>query len=54
MIIKGYPKLNNIKQTAEETKQALGVPTKATYTAAILGLISVPAFRKSSLLFFKY
>jgi uncharacterized membrane protein YphA (DoxX/SURF4 family) len=36
MMIHGYPKLKNMKQTAEETKQTLGIPTKATYTAAIL------------------
>jgi putative oxidoreductase len=36
MMIHGYPKLKNIKETAEETKQTLGIPTKATYTAAVL------------------
>jgi putative oxidoreductase len=35
-MIHGYPKLKNMKQTAEETKQTLGIPTKATYTVAIL------------------
>jgi putative oxidoreductase len=36
MIIHGYPKLKNMKQTAEETKQTLGIPIRATYTATIL------------------
>lgn len=35
-MIHGYPKLKNMKQTAELTKQTLGIATKATYTAAIL------------------
>ena len=35
-MIHGYPKLKNMKQTAELIKQTLGLPTKATYTAAIL------------------
>jgi putative oxidoreductase len=36
MIVHGYPKLKNIKETAKETKQTLGIPAKATYTAAVL------------------
>jgi uncharacterized membrane protein YphA (DoxX/SURF4 family) len=36
MMIHGYPKLKNIKETAEETEQTLGIPTKATYTVAVL------------------
>jgi putative oxidoreductase len=36
MMIHGYPKLKNIKRIAEETKQTLGIPIRATYTAAIL------------------
>jgi putative oxidoreductase len=36
MMIHGYPKLRNLKQTAEETKQTLGIPIRATYTATIL------------------
>jgi putative oxidoreductase len=36
MMIHGYPKLRNLKQTAEETKQTLGIPVRATYTATIL------------------
>src|SRR6266487_5138634 len=36
MMIHGYPKLRNLKQVAEETRQTLGIPTRATYTAAIL------------------
>jgi len=36
MMIHGYPKLKNMKQTAEETKQTLGIPVRATYTATIL------------------
>ena len=35
MMIHGYPKLRNMKQTAEETKQ-LGIPVGATYTATVL------------------
>jgi putative oxidoreductase len=35
MMIYGYPKLRNMKQTAEETKQ-LGIPVGATYTATLL------------------
>ncbi|CAN5247848.1 hypothetical protein BH18THE2_BH18THE2_32970 [soil metagenome] len=37
MMIHGYPKLRNMKQTAEETKQ-LGIPVGATYTATVLEL----------------
>lgn len=36
VMIHGYPKLKNIKQTAQETKQTLGIPVGATYTATIL------------------
>ena len=36
MMIHGYPKLRNMKKTAEETKQALGIPAIATYIASIL------------------
>jgi putative oxidoreductase len=36
MMIHGYPKLRNLKQTAEETKKTLGIPIRATYTATIL------------------
>ena len=36
MMIHGYPKLRNLKQAAEETKQSLGIPIGATYTATIL------------------
>jgi putative oxidoreductase len=36
MIVHGYPKLKNIKETAKETKRTLGIPAKATYTAAVL------------------
>ena len=36
MMIHGYPKLKNIRGTDEETKQALGVPIRATYTAVVL------------------
>jgi putative oxidoreductase len=36
MMIHGYPMLRNMKQTADQTKQALGIPTQATYIAAIL------------------
>ena len=35
MMIHGYPKLRNMKQTAEGTKQ-LGIPVGATYTATVL------------------
>jgi len=35
MMIHGYPKLRNMKQTAEWTKQ-LGIPVGATYTATVL------------------
>jgi hypothetical protein len=31
-----YSKLSNLKQAAEETKQTLGIPVGATYTATIL------------------
>jgi putative oxidoreductase len=36
MMIHGYSKLRNLKQAAEETKQTLGIPIGATYTATIL------------------
>jgi uncharacterized membrane protein YphA (DoxX/SURF4 family) len=36
MMIHGYSKLRNLKQAAEETKQTLGIPVGATYTASIL------------------
>ncbi|MPZ07959.1 MAG: DoxX family membrane protein [Nitrososphaeraceae archaeon] len=36
MMIHGYPKLRNLKQAAEETKQSLGIPIGATYTTTIL------------------
>jgi putative oxidoreductase len=36
MMIHGYSKLRNLKQAAKETKQSLGIPTGATYTATIL------------------
>jgi len=36
MMIHGYSKLKNLKQAAEETKQTLGIPIGATYTATIL------------------
>ena len=38
MMIHGYSKLRNMKQTAEETKK-LGIPVGATYTATILEFI---------------
>ena len=36
MMIHGYSKLRNMKQAAEDTKQTLGIPVGATYTATIL------------------
>jgi putative oxidoreductase len=36
MMIHGYSKLRNLKQAAEETKQTLGIPVGAAYTATIL------------------
>jgi uncharacterized membrane protein YphA (DoxX/SURF4 family) len=39
MMIHGYSKLRNLKQAAEETKQTLGIPVRATYTATILEFI---------------
>jgi putative oxidoreductase len=36
MMIHGYPKIRNMKKTAEEMKQAVGIPTIATYVATIL------------------
>jgi putative oxidoreductase len=38
MMIHGYPKIRNMKKTAADTKQALGIPTLATYIASILEL----------------
>jgi uncharacterized membrane protein YphA (DoxX/SURF4 family) len=36
MTIHEYPKLRNLKQTVEETKQRLGISIRATCTATIL------------------
>lgn len=36
MMMHGYSKLKNLKQAAAETKQTLGIPIGATYTATIL------------------
>ena len=36
MMIHGYSKLRNLKQAGEQTKQSLGIPIGATYTATIL------------------
>jgi len=36
MVIHGYPKIINLKQTAQQTNQALGIPIKVTYIASIL------------------
>jgi putative oxidoreductase len=36
MMIHGYPKIRNMKKTAEEMKQALGIPAVATYVSTIL------------------
>ena len=36
MMIHGYSKLRNLKQAGEHTKQSLGIPIGATYTATIL------------------
>jgi putative oxidoreductase len=36
MMIHGYPKIRNMKKTAEEMKQAVGIPAIATYLAIIL------------------
>lgn len=36
MMMHGYSKLKNLKQAAAETKQILGIPIGATYTATIL------------------
>ena len=38
MMIHGYPKIRNMKKTAEEMKQAVGIPAIATYVATILEL----------------
>jgi putative oxidoreductase len=36
MMIHGYPKIRNMKKTAEEMKQVVGIPAIATYLAIIL------------------
>ena len=36
MMMHGYSKLKNLKQAAAETKQTLGIPIGATYTATVL------------------
>ncbi len=36
MMIHGYPKIRNMKKTAKEMKQALGIPAVATYVSSIL------------------
>lgn len=36
MLIHGYPKIKNLKQSAQQTNQALGIPIKVTYIAAML------------------
>ena len=36
MMVHGYPKIRNMKKTAEQMKQAWGVPAIATYVATIL------------------
>jgi putative oxidoreductase len=36
VMIHGYPKIRNMKKTAEEMKKALGIPAIATYISAIL------------------
>jgi putative oxidoreductase len=36
MMAHGYPKIRTMKKTAEQMKQALGVPAIATYVATIL------------------
>lgn len=36
MVIHGYPKIRALKQTAQQTNQALGIPVKVTYIASIL------------------
>lgn len=36
MLIHGYPKMKNLKQSAQQTNQALGIPIKVTYIAAML------------------
>jgi uncharacterized membrane protein YphA (DoxX/SURF4 family) len=35
MMIHGYPKLKNLKQSSEQMNQALGIPIKVTYIATI-------------------
>lgn len=36
MMIHGYPKISNMKKTAEEVKQGLGIPAVAAYMSSIL------------------
>ena len=36
MMVHGYPKIRNMKKTAEQMKQAWGLPAIATYVATIL------------------
>jgi len=36
MMIHGYPMIRNLKQTAQQTNQALGIPIKVTYISSIL------------------
>ncbi len=36
MMVHGYPKIRNMKKTAEQMEQAWGVPAIATYVATIL------------------
>jgi len=36
MMVHGYPKIRNMKKTAEQMRQAWGVPDIATYVATIL------------------
>src|ERR671920_416838 len=36
MMVHGYPKIRNMKKTAEQMRQALGIPAIATYVATIL------------------
>ena len=36
MMIHGYPKIKNLKHTAQQTNQAVGIPIKVTYVASIL------------------
>jgi putative oxidoreductase len=36
MMIHGFPKIKNLKQTSEQMNQAFGIPIKATYIGTIL------------------